>query len=207
MPAACLVLFRRPRAALPTRQGRAGQHSLNLFESSGIYLLTEKDLNEPVSQLQIKGEKTMSREFIGRALVLSIIIAAFVMATVGSAKAPFRESKCQVEYNKCFRKCNTMTGEAREKCKSQCGLALINCSPVLDKDKDKPQRTQPPRGSQVGQGLRDTGSVGVIQDPVVGGGTSAKDRIRQHIGDLGGAQQLQQSGTPGTPTILRTKKR
>ncbi len=140
-----------------------------------------------------------------RSVLLGLVFTAFIV-TVGSAKQVWKPpDPCQGKYNKCMDTCDALPpGQAHEICKSQCGLRLINCNPSLkpsDATKVPPGTTQPPPRGQVGQDV----NVGGNQ---VDGGTKLKDRIRQHTGNLGGAQQVQPSGdTPGTPTILRSKKR
>jgi hypothetical protein len=144
------------------------------------------------------------------------VMAAFVIAAAGDviakSTAPVSGGGCRKNYAQCIAKCREDNPKTLKRCTGICDMNYISC------DSNKPtkgtmERTsvdvgvkQPGAGTPPkGQGVRDAGSVGVFQDPVAGGGNKLKDKVGQHIGDLGGTQQVQQSGgTSGTSTIQRS---
>ena len=146
----------------------------------------------------------MSGTFLKSALVLSAIVAAFIIATAGTASSATAK-QCSDAYNKCMDGCDKISGSRADgsdfaKCTGKCGLRLVNCSPwKLPSSSGSMQTptgtTQTPPKGKVGM---DPVNVGGIKDPGSGSSSSPKGKVGLESVDVGGAKQLGGTSDAGT---------
>jgi hypothetical protein len=140
----------------------------------------------------------MSRASITMVLVVSVVLAAFIINSTAFAMSP--RERCTKAFKTCSKRCAPDDFSMFCDCTMKYDSCLQRHPPTSSSTSTTTNTT--PKG----KGLQDPLNVG--GDKQVGGGTKLKDRIGQHNVDLGGAQQIQQSGTTsGTHTITRTKRR
>jgi hypothetical protein len=151
-----------------------------------------------VSEIRARGKKQMSRASIRMVLVVTVVLAAFIIDS--TAFAMTAREQCTKAFKTCSKRCSADDFSMFCDCVSRYDSCLQRHPP---KSSSTSTTTNTP---SKGKGLQDPLNVG--GDKQVGGGTKLKDRIGQYNLDLGGAQKIEQSGTTsGMHTITRTKKR
>jgi hypothetical protein len=162
-----------------------------------------------------RGETTMSIRIgsvaIGMTAAMVVIgMMVPVIVTIDGA-AWAKDSPAQMKCNRGLAACDKICEGVFPSDKSKMRACQVRCLDKYVACGNAASTAQKSSGNPTGNRPKGKGpQESVNVDPVkqVYGGTKLKDKVGQHNVDLGGAQQLQQSGvTSGKSTIMRTKKR
>jgi hypothetical protein len=149
----------------------------------------------------------MSGPSVRIALLFIGVVAAFIVASVGSADAATAK-QCNAAYNKCMDNCDKKPdghdGSPRAICSGKCSLSLLNCGPWSLAPKASgmaaPSGTpQPPKGKV---GL-DKVDVGGVKEP--GTGTSLPPKGKVGL-DKVNVQGLSSGPTSGDSTPIQRSR-
>ena len=140
----------------------------------------------------------MSGASVRIAVVAIVTVVAFIMNSAAFAMSP--RERCTKAFKTCSKRCGPEDFSMFCDCISRYDSCLQRHPPTKSSGSSTTTNTTPK-----GKGTVDTAPTG--GDKQVGVGTGPSGKIRPERLNVDNAQQVQQSGTSGSPTILRTHKK